>query len=250
MNGYPGRILALDLMLVVAFANFGPKSEAQAIAPGQGMLQSGMQPRFSQSGDWGEVVTVTPKWLVVQNQQGQQFPVSLDAVNQFMLRWPIDPSQITPGALVETTGIDLGTNQIRTDHVDVFEGSARGMVQPLVQQVIGFGRRPTAFDLQNRNTYGVFIPLLPGEDKMPNRLHVVGPIAGYNPLRLAVAGNNAVSVFPLDTGLSFFQVTPGSSSFLREGDLVYVVPSDMTPKSLILSEMVGYKRMPIGEFVP
>ncbi len=214
-------------------------------------FRSGMQaPRMPEAGDWAEVVTVTPKWMVLQNQDGQQFPVSLDSVNQFMIRWPIDPRRISPNALVEAFGLDLGNNSIRTDHVDVFEGGARSMVRPMVQQVIGFNRRPTEFDRQNKNIYGVFIPLLPGEEQIPDRLHVVGPVAALDPLRIAVGGNNAVAVFPADNGFFFSQVTAGSSTYLRAGDLVYVVPSNMTPRSLILSEMVAYKKMTFQEFVP
>ena len=31
---------------------------------------------------------------------------------------------------------------------------------------------------------------------------------------------------------------------------VYVVPTDITPKSLILGQMVGYKTVPLNRFVP
>ena len=229
----------------------GVCSNAQAqLAQNSTAFQSGMQtPRFPAAGDWAEVVTVTPKWIVLQNEVGQQFQVSLDAINQFVIRWPINPQRISPNAMVEAMGVDLGSNRIQTDHVDVFEGNARGMVQPMLQQVIGYNRRPTNFDIMNRNIYGVNIPLLPGEDQIPHRLHVVGPAVGFNPLRLAVSGNNAIQVLPFDAGLFFSQVTPGSASYLREGDLVYVVPADMTPKSLFLSEMVAYKQMSFAEFV-
>ncbi|MDB5351141.1 MAG: hypothetical protein JWN86_2388 [Planctomycetota bacterium] len=237
-------------MFVVAAGLGTREAKSQLVTPPD-LFVSGMRsPQFPPAGDWAEVVTVTSKWLVIQNQSGQQFPIALDSIAQFVLRWPISPEAITGTALVETTGIDLGSNQIRTDHVDVFEGAARLLVRPIMQQVIGFNRRPTAFDIQNQNNYGVYIPLLPGEDQIPNRLHVCGPVAGGNPLRIAVAGNNSVAVYPGGTGLFFSQVTAGSAGLLRQHDLVYVVPTDVTPKSLILGQMVGYKKIPLSQFVP
>jgi hypothetical protein len=224
---------------------------AQAVQPHPSQYLSGMQtPQFPPAGDWAEVVTVTAKWIVLQNEKGQQFPVAIDSIAEFVIRWPIHPGQITPGAIVETTGIDLGSNQIRTDHVDVFEGNARRLVQPTYQQIIGFGRTPTSFDYQNQNLYGVRIALLPGEDQIPNRLHVAGPVAGLDPLQIAFGGNNAVAVLPSAVGLFFSQVTPGTFSFLRPGDLVYVIPSDVTARSLILNQMVAYKSIPLSQFVP
>ncbi len=244
-------VRALLLATVISTGMGTGQAISQVVITQPDQLVSGMRtPNFPPAGDWAEVVTVTSKWLVLQNQNGQQFPVALDSIGQFVLRWPINPDNISATALVETTGIDLGTNQIRTDHVDVFEGSARGLVRPILQQVIGYNRRPTAFDVQNQNNYGVFIPLLPGEDQIPNRLHICGPVAGGNPLRIAVGGNNAIAVLPFANGLFFSQVTPGAFGYLRPRDLVYVVPTDITPKSLILGQMVGYKQMPLSQFVP
>jgi len=236
----------LPLLVLPALAARG-----QVVVQPPSQFMSGMQtPKFPPSGDWAEVVTVTSKWIVLQNEKGQQFPVSIEAIGEFVMRWPIPAGAITPGAVVETTGIDLGTNQIRTDHVDVFEGAARRLVQPIYQQIIGYGRTPTSFDYQNYNLYGVRIPLLPGEDQMPNRLHIAGPIVGVDPMRIGTGGNNAVAVLPSAGGLFFSQVTPGTFSFLRPGDLVYVIPSDVTVKTLVLGQMVGYKSVPLSQFVP
>lgn len=240
-------LLALVSSLLVSAS----MANAQVVVQDPNLFASGMQaPRFPPAGDWAEVVTVTSKWLVLQNEKGQQFPVSLDAIDEFVIRWPIDPARITPSAIVEVIGLDLGSNQIRTDHVDVFEGAARAMVRPMYQQIIGFDRRPTAFDIMNQQTYGVTIPLLPGEDQIPNRLHVAGLPIGLDPLRIAIGGNNAVSVFPSAVGLYYSQVTMGTFSYLRPGDLVYVAPSDVSAKTLVLSQMVGYKTIPLSQFVP
>ena len=236
-------LLAMTVLPTIA-------AHAQVVYQDPGRFNSGMQaPRFQPGGDWVEIVTITSKWLVVQNEKGQQFPIALDSVGEFMMRWPIDPARITPNAMVETTGLDLGTNQIRTDHIDVFERDGRMLVQPVYQQIIGFGRTPTTFDIQNQNIYGVRIPLLPGEDQLPNRLHVAGPIIGLDPVRIALGANNALAVLPAATGLTFHEVTPGLASLLRPGDLLYVIPTDITPKTLVIGQMVAYKAMTKQQFV-
>jgi len=245
-RGVRGTVLSLGLLAALSAS----AARGQVVSPPD-LFVSGMQtPRFPQAGDWAEVVTVTPKWLVVQNQSGQQFPISLESIDEFVIRWPTSPERISPTALVETTGLDLGSNEMRTDHVDVFEGAARALARPMYQRIIGYGRTPTAFDIQNQNIYGVYIPLLPGEDQIPNRLQVAGPVVGVNPLRIAIAGNNSVAVYPGGSGLFFSEVTAGSATFLRPHDLVYVVTSDITPKTLVLSQMVAYKTMPLSQFVP
>lgn len=243
------RVAALTALGLVLIA--GRPAGAQAIVQNPSQYTSGMQnPQMPPAGDYAEVVTVTAKWIVLQNQKGQQFPVAIDSIAEFVIRWPVDPAQLAIGSIIETTGIDLGSNQLRTDHVDLFEGSARRLVQPVYQQIIGYGRTPTAFDYQRLNLYGVRIPLLPGEDQIPNRLHIAGPIAAFDPLRIAIGGNNVVTVFPGASGMYISQVTPGTFSLLRPGDLVYVIPTDMTAKTLILGQMVGYKSIPLSQFVP
>ena len=240
-------------LLFVPFAMFlGSEAQAQLQTNGFGLAPSGIgAPNIPASGDWAEIVTVTSKWLVIQNQKGQQFPVSLDAIAEAAIRWPIVPSQISAGALLETTGLDLASNGVRTDHVDVFEGSARRMVWPIYQKLIGFNRKPTAMDTLNIGLYGFYgVPMLPGEEMMPNRLHVAGPIAAMNPLQIAASGNNTVPIVPADSGITFTQVTPGNISYLRPGDLLYVVPSDLNQKTLILSQLVAYKPMSFSNFVP
>ena len=238
------------LIFVPALLAIATAAQGQIVYQDPGRYVSGMQtPRFPPSGDWAEIVTVTSKWLVIQNEKGQQFPVAIDSIGAFVMRWPIDPTRISPNAMVETTGLDLGSNQVRTDHLDVFEREGAGMIQPLYQQIIGFGRTPTTYDLLQQSTYGVRIPLLPGEDQIPNRLHVAGPIIGLDPVRISMGGNNTVAVLPGATGMVFSEVTPGALGLLRPGDLLYVVPTDVTARSLILGQMVAYKPMPKAQFV-
>ncbi len=241
-------ILAPALLAMMALPTTGAR--AQVVYQDPGMLNSGMQtPRFQPSGDWVEIVTITSKWLVVQNRRGQQFPIALESVGEFYMRWPIDPARITPNAIVETTGLDLSTNRIRTDHIDVFERDGRMLVQPTYQRIIGFGRTQSVFDAQNQNIYGVSLPLLPGEDRIPDRLHVAGQIIGLDPVRIALGGNNALAVLPAATGLTFHEVTPGVVSLLRPGDLLYVIPTNVMPKTLVIGQMVAYKAMTKAQFV-
>jgi hypothetical protein len=216
---------------------------------------SGMTyPRFPAQGEWGEVLTVTSKWIVLQNQQGQQFPVSLAGVKLFVMRWPTTLDSVAPGALVEATGLDIGTNQVQTDHVDLFEGTANQLgVVPTLQPIVGFNRVISQFDIDSWVNYGVdlYRYLSPEEMNMPRRLHVVAPLVDINPLRLAIGGGIVLAVIPPNPG-SFFvtSVTPGSTSFVRSGDLVYFLPQEATPKSLNLSQLVVYKKMALRQFVP
>jgi hypothetical protein len=214
---------------------------------------SGMAARMPSQGDWGEILTVTSKWMVIQNQQGQQFPISLAGVRLFVIRWPTTLDKIAPGALVEATGVDLGTNQVQTDHVDVFEGTANQLgVFPAVQTILGFNRIVTQFDLDSWNTYGydLYRYLSPDEMNMPRRLHVVGPIVDISPLRLGVGGGIAITVVPTLGSFFMTSVTPGSTSLVRRGDLVYFVPIEATPKSLTLNQLVVYKKIALSQFVP
>src|SRR4051794_29716100 len=57
-------------------------------------------PQLPPKGVWGEVIMVNNKWIVIQNQTGQQFPVSLQGVAQFMIRWPTSLDALTPRSVV------------------------------------------------------------------------------------------------------------------------------------------------------
>jgi hypothetical protein len=231
------------------FSNAGGFADAFSNQGLSGMTDA----RIPTQGDWGEVLTVTSKWLVIQNQQGQQFPVALTGVQMFVMRWPTTLDGIAPGALVEASGIDLGTNQVQTDHVDVFEGTANQLgVFPTVQYIIGFNRILTQFDIDSQNAYGVdfYRYLTPAEINMPRRLHVVGPIVDLNPLRVGVGGGIAMTIVPTLGSFFVTSVTPGSTSFVRQGDLVFFVPVEAAPKSLNLSQLVVYKRTPLKQFAP
>ena len=252
-----GRILMLAMLALVGAPL--PRSEAQFSGAGgfadsyTNPLSGMLVPRVPPQGEWAEVMTVTPKWLVIQNQNGQQFPISLAGVQLFLMRWPTSLEAIAPGALLEATGIDLSSNQIATDHVDVYEGTAHQLgVTPTIQTIIGFNRILTPFDIDQQNTFGIdfYRFLTPGEMNLPRRLHVVGPLANLNPLRIAIGGGNSIAVLPASGSFYMSSVTPGSVTFVKKGDLVYFVPLEVTPKSLNLAQLVVYKKIPFSQFSP
>src|SRR4051812_42945222 len=77
----------------IPFGNFNPFVSG-------GPPQAAMPTR----GTWAEVINVTSRWMVVQNESGQQFPIASDRVRQFLIRWPLPTNQISPQSLLEVTG--------------------------------------------------------------------------------------------------------------------------------------------------
>ncbi len=227
---------------------------AAATADGQGFglvgSQSGVgMASMPDQGTWGQVVSVTPKWLVLQTGDGRQFPVAFENVGLFAIRWPTTPALLAPDAWGEVTGLDVGGNQVVAAQVDIYEGAARNLVTPVAQTIVGYNRVITQNNPFTLGTFNYF-QLLPGEELMPRRRHVVGPLVSRDPLAIAVTGNAAVAILPTGAGLTVNQVTPGSSSFARPGDLVYFVPTGFNPRSLALGQLVLYKGMPLSQFVP
>ena len=82
------------------------------------------------------MINVTSRWIVIQNHSGQQFPIALDDIGEFLVRWPTSLDVLTDAA-VEAVGHDVGTNVVQTEHVDVFEGRSLSRLahlqQPLAQ---------------------------------------------------------------------------------------------------------------------
>ena len=240
-----GRGLLFATTVLIGFAT--ADSQATIGVPSQ---QGAAGPDGS---GWARVLTVTDNWLVLENEQGQQFPVNLDSVALFVMRWPTSPDRLNGQDLVEVTGINLGTNQVRADHVDVFSGQARGMVTPTYQSIIGNGRVLTPADIERQRLFGRALQyeLQVGEEFLPAQLHVVGPPANAAPLQIEIGGNNAVTVVPAG-GFSMTQVTAGVPRYVAPGDVAHVVPipERATPRSLSISELVIYKSIPLDQFGP
>jgi hypothetical protein len=255
----PRNVLAAPLALALAgLAVVAGRAEAQlgAVAPsGTVFGQSGLnQPMFPPSGGWARVLTATDKWLVLVNEQGQQFPVAYDSTNtgNFFMRWPISPLAITPADLVEVTGLNLGTNRVAADHVDVYRGASRALVQPTYQNIIGYNRVVTPFDIERQNTFGINWQYLltPGEEFMPARLHVVGSPVNAAPVQIAVGGNNGVTVVNGNGVPTMTEVTRGTPGFVQPGDMAYVVPVPQraTSRSLAIAQLVIFKNVPVDAF--
>ncbi len=207
------------------------------------------KPRIEPKGDWAEIIMANARWIVVQNAQGQQFPIAYDAIRQFVVRWPTRLDIVAPGAYLEVTGVDVGSNQIRTNHIDVYEGNARSMVSPTMLRLFGNNRVLTPFDLEQTQIYGGVIPFTGAEAGIPPRIHTVGTIMGLDPLRVGVQGNNWVAVLPSEEGLDMTQVTVGSPTHVKRGDLAYIIPEAAGPKSLSVGRFILYKKMPYRAFV-
>ena len=215
-------------------------------------------------GAWGEVIMANSKWMVVQNHQGQQFPVANDAVAQFLIRWPTSLDQLTPATVVEAIGQDIGNNTMRTDHVDVFEGADRALVQPTFASLLpnnrmvttidpSFNRFMNGFDIGAQNLlYGWAYPVDPSgpiANGIPGRLHVVGNAVIGNPfLRISVFGTNFATVMPDETGLAVTQMTRGDSSYAEKGDLIFLMPTELSQRSVVLSQVVLYKKVALRRF--
>jgi hypothetical protein len=213
-------------------------------------LLGGMnKPSMPREGEWAEVIFANGRWVVLQNAAGQQFPLNYAEVRQFVIRWPTRLDFVDPTAYLEATGVDVGSNQLRTNHIDVYEGSARGMVSPVVLRLTGANRVLTPFDVDQQQTYGTIFPFMPFEMGIPPRIHVVGNILGADPLRVGIDGNNWATILPAADGLSMTQVTAGMPSQVKKGDLAYFIPDAAGAKSLTVARLILYKKVPLRNYI-
>jgi hypothetical protein len=245
MRRFVLSILVPTIALAVV-ADLGAQVTGVGVTGGQLGLSG---PSIDSTGSWGQVLSVTPKWLVIQTADFQQFPIALDSVGLFVIRWPTTPAMIADDAWAEVTGLDLGGNQVVAAQVDVYEGASRNLVTPISQTIVGYNRVITQTNPFTLGTFNYF-QLLPGEELMPRRRHAVGPLVSRDPMAIAVTGNDALVILPTGAGLTVTQVTPGSSSFARAGDLVYFVPTGFNPRSLLIGQLILYKGVPLEQFVP
>jgi hypothetical protein len=245
------RLFGLRLVFWAILGMIGLGLPAYAQAPRADFEQIIGNPRgvpeLPPQGAWGEVINVTPRWLVIQNHSGQQFPISVDDIGEFLIRWPSSLANLGPQSIVEAVGISLGSNLVETPHIDVFEGGDRTLVQPMYD---------TGFDgtminwvnaTQNNLLNGWAYPLSTG---MPgtttDRIHVVGTVIERSPLRLSLPGNNFATVVPAaNLVLTVTQVTRGTAALARKGDSAFLLPRSITPKGLVVSQLVLYKSIPL-----
>jgi hypothetical protein len=220
-------------------------------------------PHLPPQGAWGEVINVTSRWIVIQNHTGQQYPIAVDDIQEFLVRWPISLDALTGQSVVEAIGQDLGNNVVQTDHIDVFEGSDRTLVSPTYNSVLpnnslvttidpGFNRYMNPWDYGGQNVlYGWAYPVNAGVLGIPSRLHIVGNAINRSPLQLGIPGNNVATVVPVaNDGLSITQVTRGTITQVRKGDYAFMMPLQIGQRGLLLSQLVLYKTISFRQFNP
>ena len=218
-------------------------------------------------GAWGEVIMSNSKWLVIQNHEGQQFPIAVDSIEKFLIRWPTSLSAVTAESVVEAIGVQVNATQMRTDHVDVFEGSNRALVSPTFLSLTPNKVAQTSVDpvfnrFMNNSTIGAYNQqfgwVYPGDDdgvlvggNSATRVHVVNNAVSNDPLSVNIDGNNAITILDAETGpMTITEVTRGNAGLADKGDFVYLVPTDMTPRTVVLSQVVLYKKMPLRQYKP
>jgi len=222
-------------------------------------------PQLPPDGAWGEVINVTPRWIVVQNHSGQQFPIAIDDIQDFLIRWPTSIDSLNPQSMVEAVGQTPGSNVVRTGHIDVFEGPDRSLVAPTNNSILpsnmvvttldpGFNRFMNPWDYGGQNMlYGWAYPVPANLSGIPSRQHVVGNVldrsAPDQMVRIALPGNNfATLVADNPGGMTVTRVTRGRSDDVRKGDFAFMLPLQITARGLLLSQLVVYKQIPIERF--
>ncbi len=218
-------------------------------------------PQLPPQGAWGEVIHATPRWLVIQNHSGQQYPIAIEDIGEFLVRWPSGVDALGAGSLVEAVGNDLGSNVVEVSHIDVFEGADRSLVAPTYSSLLAnnamvttidptFNRLMNAWDYAGQSMlYGWAFPITNGANGIPSRLHIVGSVLQRAPLQLAVPGNNLATVIAgQNVTFTVSQVTRGSINHARKGDYAFLLPRELTSKGLVVSQLVLYKTIPIRQF--
>lgn len=256
-----GFALAVSLA-VAGFCLVAGARTATAQAPRNGSLVRGV-PQIPPNGAWAEIIHATPRWLVVQNYTGQQFPIAVENIADFLVRWPATLDDVGPTALVEAIGPDLGSNVIQTNHIDFYDGADRGLVAPTYNSILPNGRSVTAVDpgfvrLMNgwdyagqNMLYGWAFPVSPMLTGIPSRLHVVGTLVNEIPVRLSAPGNVVATIAPAESEvLKVTQVTRGTADQARKGDVAFLKPVQVTPRGLVVSQLVLYKTIPFRRFEP
>jgi hypothetical protein len=247
-----------------------------ALIPSMATLGQPLDPAFNQvvgtprglphlppQGAWGEVINVTSRWVVIQNHSGQQYPISVNDLGEFLVRWPSSIDALGNQSLVEAVGRHLGNNIVQTEHIDVFEGADQSLVQPAYNTIFNndamagiidpsFNQyySPWHFGGGLNMLYGWAYPTGAGlTPDIPTRIHVVGSPVNRSPVQLQVPGNNIATIAsPPAGGFTVSQVTRGNVAFIRKGDHAFLMPQAITPRGLVLSQFILYKTIAFRQF--
>jgi hypothetical protein len=222
-------------------------------------------PQLPPQGAWGEIINVTSRWIVIQNHSGQQYPIAVDNLGEFLVRWPSSVDALGRDSVVEAVGPNLGGDIIQTNHIDVFEGADRSLVTLTYNSLFPSQPNLTTIDpglnvFLDNNSFGFdsqyilsgwAYPVSPVMQQSPSYSHVVGTAVDRSPIRLHVPGNNVVTVVPVpNERFTVTQVTRGALSHVRKGDYAFLMPQEITPKSVVLSQFILYKSKPLAQFDP
>ena len=265
LGGWWKRLALAQVLIVAAAADavlFPARAQQLAGANNNNLAQGPASlPPPPPQGAWGEVIMANNRWMVVQNNNGQQFPIANDSINQFLIRWPSRLDALTPQTVVEAIGPDVGNNTLLTEHVDAFVGADQNLVTPGSTSLLpnnrpvttidpGFQRHMNSFDIGSQNLlHGWAYPVNPGVSGIPAQLHVIGPVIQINPfLRAAIPGNNFATIQPAGASMTVTRVTRGNTSFAQRGDLAFLMPTNLTPRTVVLSQVVLYKKIPFEQF--
>jgi hypothetical protein len=241
---------------VATLAQQGDPAFDQVVANPRGL------PHLPPQGAWGEIINVTSRWIVIQNHTGQQYPIAVKDIGEFLVRWPSSVDALDNRSLVEAIGQDLGNNVLQTEHIDVFEGADQSLVVPTYSSLLPnnsmvmtidptFQRLMSPWDYEGqRMLHGWAYPVGPGPTGIATRLHVVGNAVNRSPLQLSILGNNIVTVIgPPGGQFTVTQVTRGDVSHIRKGDYAFLLPQAITPRGLLISQFVLYKSVPFAQFL-
>ena len=58
-------------------------------------------PQLAPEGEWVEIINATARWVVIQTQSGQQFPIEVKDLGDFLVRWPSSLDALGPQSVVE-----------------------------------------------------------------------------------------------------------------------------------------------------
>jgi len=247
---------------------WGGEVDAQTAAQIMAQLLGAPQalPHVPPDGAWGEIINVTDRWIVIQNQAGQQFPLAVEDIGQFLMRWPTSLEALTIQSLVEAYGLDLGSNTIETAHVDVYEGDDRSLVTPMYNRSTPNNANlptihPVVAQLYNSlmttwgypgmlTLWGWTYPAAPnGLGGVPIRTHIVGAAIERFPLRVALPGNNAATIVAgRNNEFTISQVTRGSTRLVSKGDYAFLAPAGVKLTGIVVQQLVVYKKVTLHEF--
>ena len=79
-----------------------------------------MLPPTPPQGAWGEVIMANKRWIVVQNNLGQQFPINIESIAQFLIRWPTQLSALTGIPQATISAVENGRVNLGVERAKVF----------------------------------------------------------------------------------------------------------------------------------